>query len=254
MKNNQGQINIVLGFGVLAVMLIAAALVLPWKMVNWGRIEWATPQTVTVTGTAKSTQKNQIASFTAGVNIIKDKKEDAVAETNQKISALVEAVKKFGIPAADIKTQNVSVYQQQEPVYMMDSKVAPVKRGGGQWVVNNSIEITLRDVDKASALTDLLNSSGANNVYGPNFRMDNTSNIEKSLYDGAIQDARERAAIIAKSSGRKLGKVVSVNEGAGGVNPVYPMMAKTAGMGGGAVTEVGTENVSQSLVVSFELN
>jgi len=235
MKNKKGMI-------VVLVVVVLALFLLSMKNIEWGKLRWLQAETITVTGEAKSTQKNQIASFTAGVNIIKDKKEDAVNEVNQKINDLIKAVKNFGIPEADIKTQNVSVYQQQE----INNK---------QWVVNNSIEITLRDVDKANQLTDLLNASGANNVYGPNFRMDDTSAVEKTLYDGAIKDAKDKAEIIAKAAGRKLGKVIDVSEGAGGTNQIYPMMAKSdAAVGGGAATEIGTETVSQSLTVVFEIN
>ncbi|MDP4009529.1 MAG: SIMPL domain-containing protein [Candidatus Shapirobacteria bacterium] len=232
----------IIGFGVLALFLIAAAFLLPWRNVNWGKISFIPAELISVTGEAKSQQKNQIASFTAGVNIFNDKKEVAVDEVNKKINELIDSVKKFGIPTEDIKTQNMSVYQQQDP--MMPGQKRPTTQG--QWVVNNSIEITLRDADKAQELADLLNSSGANNVYGPNFRMDDTNKIENTLFDGAMKDARKKAELIAKASGRKLGKVMSVSEGSGGSN-IYPMYDMKAAV------EPGSATVSKSLNVSFEL-
>jgi len=233
---------------IILILIVGSFFVLPWKNINWGKFELASTQTVVVTGEAKTTQKNQIASFTAGVNTINIKKEDAVAETNKKIGELIDSVKKFGIPSEDIKTQNMSVYQQQDP-----SLPAKTGSNNGQWTVNNSIEIVLRDVDKANQLADLLNSSGANNVYGPNFRMDDTSSTEKALYDEAIKDARSKAELIAKASGRSLGKVVNVNDGASSTN-YYPVMMKAADAGGGAVTEPGSATINKSLTVSFELN
>ena len=41
--------------------------------------------TITVTGEAKINQTNKTATFNAGVSSIKDKKEDAVSEVNEKI-------------------------------------------------------------------------------------------------------------------------------------------------------------------------
>lgn len=231
------------------VILLVAAFVLPWRNINWGRMSLTPTETVTVNGEAKSIQKNQIASFTAGVGVVNDNKEVAVKEVNTKVEALLKTIKDFGVKPEDIKTQNLNIYQNQEMYY--DNGVQKSRKG--QWSVNNSLEITLRNVDNAAKLTDLLSSSGATNVYGPNFRFDDTGAIEKTLFDGAMKDAKDKAEIIAKASGRKLGKVVSVNEGSGS-NNVYSMFAKADTGMGGAPVEVGSGTVSKSLTVSFELN
>lgn len=208
---------------------------------NWGRITMQPGEMVTVTGEAKSVQRNQIANFSAGVQAMNLKKEAAVSEVNDKITKLIAEVKDFGIKAEDIQTQNVSIYQDQ---YTFK----------GQWVVNNSIQITLRDIARAGALTDLLNSSGATNINGPNFRMDDTAKAETDLIEAAMKDARTKAERIAKASGRKLGKVMTVNENGGG--QVYPIMwaAKdSSGLGGGAPVEPGSTTVMKSITVVFEL-
>jgi len=221
------------------ILIIIAAFVLPWKNINWGKISFQS-ETVVVTGESETKQKNEVASFNAGINVINANKENAVAEVNKKINELINSVKAFGINVDDIKTQSMSVYQQQEV-------------NSNKWVVNNTVEIVLRDVTKTQELMDLLNKSGANNIYGPNFRIEETSDTEKSLVDSAMADAKEKAGIIAKSAGRRLGKVVNVIEGSSGNS--YPMYAsiKADGLGGGAVAEPGTSTISKTLTVSFEL-
>ena len=224
------------------ILVLILAWIVPWNRINWGRITWQQPEVITVIGEAKSQEKNQIANFSAGVMAENMDKNKAISEVNTKMDQLVGATKDFGINAADIKTQSLSYYQ--EP------------KGGqnpGQWQVNNTIEIILRDINKASDLADLLAKSGANNVYGPNFMMDDTNRAEKSLYDAAIKDAKDKAESIATASGRKLGKVISVNDG-GSNSGVYPMYAKLdSAMGGGAVTEPGSTTVYKNLTVTFEL-
>ena len=159
-----------------------------------------------------------------------------------KISDLIASFKSFGIAEADIQTQSANVYEQQETD----------KTKKNNWIVNNTIEITLRDVSKANDLMDLLNKSGANNVYGPSFRIEDTKTAERTLYESAMTDAKERAELIAKASGRKLGKVMNVIEGNSGVS--YPMYAmKADGLGGGAELETGTSTISKTLTVTFEL-
>lgn len=233
-----------------AVIVFAAAYFLPWKNINWGKVTWEQGNTVTVTGEARTQQKNQIASFTAGVNSVNDKKETAVGEVNTKIEALIKAVKEFGVSQADIKTQNLSVYQNEEMYW--DNGVQKSRKG--QWRVDNSVEIILRNVDNANKLVDLLTSSGATNVYGPNFQMDDTNKIETGLFDEAIKNAREKAEAVAKSSGRKLGKVVTVTEGSStsGIFPMYSSAKAVDGMGG-ASAETGSTTVTKSVTVVFEL-
>jgi hypothetical protein len=230
-------------------LVIIAAFMLPWRNINWGKVNF-TQETIVVTGESETKQKNEVASFSAGVNVIKENKEEAVEEVNKKINELMASVKAFGIPEADIQTQSINVYQQQKSLYSPSSAIRPVEEG--QWVVNNTIEITLRDVLKVNDLVDLLNKSGANNVYGPSFRIEDTKEAEKTLYNDAIADAKEKAVLIAKASGRKLGKVVNVIEGSSssyGFKAV-PMSDSAAG---GAELSPGTSTISKTLTVTFEL-
>lgn len=230
--------------GLVTVLLIASS----FFGIPLGKFELAPSSIITVTGTAESQHKNQVASFSAGVTAVNDNKDRAVAEVNDKVTAIIDAVKTFGIPPEDIQTQNLNIYQSEETYYEEGRQKSKL----GQWRVNNTIEVKLRDVDQASALADLLTQSGANNVYGPNFAMDDTTSFETELIDAAIKNAREKAATVAESSGRGLGKVVSVSEGTAG--NIYPLFARGDGIGGGgAPTEPGSGTVSKSVTVTFEL-
>lgn len=232
---------------IILIIIVGVVYFLPYA--NWGKIRWLPAETVTVLGEAKSIQKNQIASFTAGVDAVNDSKDNAVKEVNTKMEALVKAAKEFGINQSDIKTQNLSFYQNEETYY--DNGVQKSRKG--QWRVSNSIEITLREIDKASKMADMLASSGANNVYGPNFQFDDTSEFENSLFEQALKNAKTKAETVVKASGRTLGKVISIDEGVGGAN-IYPMYtSKGAEGGGGAPVEPGSGTVSKSVTVVFEL-
>ena len=230
----------ILGTIILVLLLVW---IVPWNKINWGRITWQPAEEITVIGEAKSQVKNQIANFSVGVMVQSMDKNKAISEVNTKMEALVKTIKDFGISEADIQTQSISYYQELKG-----------SQNPGMWQVSNSVEITLRNVDKANALTDLLSQSGATNVYGPNFSMDDTNQIGKSLYDVAIKDAKDKAESIAKASGRKLGKVLSVSDGGTTNNVVYPVMMKADSvLGAGAVTETGSTTVYKSLTVVFEL-
>lgn len=232
------------------VVVLAILYFFPWNTITWGKFTFTPERMVTVTGYAESKEKNQIANYSAGVNAVKDSKDEAVKEVNDKIKAITEAVKTFGIDPADIQTQSMSVYQRQESYY---DETGVQKSKPGQWDVNNTISVTLRDVARASAMADLLTKSGATNVYGPNFQLDTTKKAEDSLMADAIADAQIKAEAMAKASGTSLDKIISVAEGSnGGVSyPLYAMGDR--GGGGGAALEPGSTNVSKTVTVVWSL-
>lgn len=206
-------------------------------------------RSVTVVGEASNQETNQVATFNAGVNAVNDNRDVAIKEVNDTISAMIESVKKFGIADADIKTQNMNIYQNQESYYEEGSQ----KQRLGQWNVSNTVEIKLRDVAKASELTELLSKSGANNVWGPNYSLDETAGAEDALTEKAIENAREKAERMAAASGARLGKVIQVVEGSsGGVVTPFARMDQGAG-GGGAPMEPGSTMVTKMVTVTFEL-
>ena len=235
---------------IILVVILLALFFLPMNKIEWGKIRWQEPETITVTGEAKSIQKNQRASFSAGVDSVLVDKDKAVKEVNTKVEELIKVVKNFGIPEEDIKTQSLSVYQQEESYY----EEGVQRNRKGQWRVSNSIEIVLREVGKASELATLLTSSGATNVYGPNFSFEDTSEAKKDLFKAAMDDAKEKAAMLAKASGREIGKVVSIVEGGNYSSSPFSAVKMNEGMGGGgSPIEIGSETVNQSLTVVFEL-
>jgi len=238
--------QIVLGVLLVGVFLTGCFLI-PWRLVDWGRLQLSSPRTITVTGEAKTQEKSQIATFDAGVSAVNDNKETAINQVNEKIKAIIDAVKAFGIKDEDIKTQSLSVYQSEETYY----EEGVQKSRPGQWRVSNTITVTLRDIEKASDLADLLTRSGATNVYGPNFALEETQQAEESLLDEAIKNAKSKAEIIAKSSGGKLGKIISVSEGY--QQPTITRFAPEGYGGGGPPIEPGTATVQKTVTVIFEL-
>ena len=245
MKRHPIKKIIVFKLALVAIFLVGV-FTIPWRLINWGKIEILPASTITVSGEAHLEEKSQIATFTAGVTAINDDKETAVSEVNQTIDEIINTVKAFGIAEEDIQTRNLSVNQTQEAFIEDERRKVEL----GQWRANNTIEITLRDVDKASALADLLGESGATNVYGPNFSLDDTQDSEVVLLEEAIDNAREKADTIAKSSGRKLGKIVTVSEGSQQSSGIFKSLPEA---GGGTPIEPGTETVYKTVTVTFEL-
>ncbi len=236
---------------------------------SWGIVSVRPVASVTVSGYAEQDEKNQIAYYSAGVNSTNVDKDTAVSEVNTGVAEIIRLLEEFGIPKSDIQTQSVSIYRMERPPFEGDAEImmiAPDEPRGrtpstgdkdAVWQASNSLEITLREVDRAGELADLLASTGATNVYGPTFSLDDREKTEEALLEAAIINAREKAEKIAASSGRRLGKIEHVIEG-GSSGDVYPMYARAEsamGMGGGfdSAIEPGTTQVAKTVTVTFSL-
>lgn len=233
---------------VLVCLLVAVgALFLP----SWGRLQVTPVHSVTVVGEAKTQQKTQIAMYSAGVNAFSDDKQAGIDEVNRKVAAIIDSVKTFGIPPADIETQNMNIYQNQENYY---DESGHQKNRPGQWNISNSISIKLRNVDQASALATVLSKGGATNVNGPNFQFDDTSEAANALMADALKNASDKAAKIAAASSRKLGKVINVTEGYSPAPVYYGGGGFGGGGGGGGMpVESGSGTVTKTVTVTYEL-
>src|SRR5258708_2282515 len=240
-------------FAVGTIVILAFAIpFLPIDKINWGRISILPAATITVTGTSQSDITNQTAGFSATITSTNADKQTAVNDVNTKMAALIKSVKDFGINDADIKTESINVYQQPQTTIMM-YPTPPQRTGNGDWTASNSITITLRDVSKASGLSDILNNSGVTNIYGPSLTVatDQTAN-DATLLSKAVMDAKQKAESIAKAGGQTLGKMINVQEN--GTNSIYPVFAMKS-TGGSVPTPIqpGTSTLSKSVTVEFEL-
>lgn len=250
--------------GVIVIFIIAGH----WFNINWGRLEQGTPATITVTGMADDNQINQIATFRAGAEVSDVSRETAVEQANSLVADLIAQVKNFGIPAEDIQTENLNVYEYTEPreVIMIapaTGNSAGVSAGSAasstdekMWRASNTIVITLRDASQASDLATLLTNAGATTVSGPSFAVDDTTDIDQQLLQEAMQDARDKAATLLAGSGQKITRIVNIYENES-YNP-YPMYRESAvsalDSSMPVPVEPGSTNVTKSVTVVFEIS
>jgi uncharacterized protein YggE len=209
----------------------------------------STSKTITVIGFSQSQVSNQIASFTVSVDIVNKEKQKAVDEATAKANEIVGALTNFGIAAKDIITQNMNVYQNQDPYYENGTTVYKP----GDWHANYSISVTLRDLTKSDALTALLIGFDKTTMYGPSLTVDQTQVDEASILVKAIIDAKSKAEKISVASGKTLGEVISITEGSGYSGGIMYADLRGAGGGGGMPVEAGSTTISKTVTVTFRL-
>src|SRR3989344_195863 len=215
---------------IFAFFILAALVTLStFGFIKIGTVKIEEDQTITVMGSSEKQKKNERATYSAGVTVTNADKAKAVSEATDKSNRIAQSIKQFGIPQEDMKTSTLNIMQDQESYY--DNGI--LKYRPGNWRVSINIEIVLKDIKRIDDLTNLLTSLETTDLYGPNLSLDSSNEDESVLLAAALENAREKADALAQSSGRRLGKLVSVVEGFS--QSIYPISyyAKAGGMGGG---------------------
>jgi|SRR3989344_5126623 len=100
----------------------------------------------------------------------------------------------------------------KEDVTIFNASLTPIQSGTAlSFRASNDAEIKIKDLSKYKGILNALFSSQFGNISGVSFAVQNSSApVESEVVDLAIKDAKEKAASLAKASGKRLGRLVSV--------------------------------------------
>lgn len=143
--------------------------------------------------------------LTAGVVTTGATAQNAVAENNRQLAAMLAAVRTAGIEASDIRTTNFSV----KPRFAGDDREDAVITG---YVASNQVEIRFRDLSRADALITTLFAAGANSVGGPRFGLSDAVSTTRSAERAALAAARVEAENYASALGMRIARVLRVSD------------------------------------------
>jgi hypothetical protein len=150
-----------------------------------------------------------------------------VTANNRETQRVIEALKQAGVDAKDIRTTNFSIWPNQQ--YGPDGQQTSVK-----YVVDNSVFVTVRELDNLGDLLDSAVSAGANSINSIQFDVADKTEALKKAREEAVKDAKEQAQELADSAGLDLGGIQSI--GFNNSAPV-PYLDTYGKGGGGAVAE-----------------
>lgn len=207
-----------------------------------------TGRVITVVGTGQASGTPDVATVNIGVETSSSSVQQAVADNRTRMNTLLQVLKGQGIADSDIQTTNYSVFTEQQPAPNGTTPTTPTLT----YRVSNQVNVTVRDVSKLGDVLDTVVSNGANNVYGVNFSVADTSKLEGDARAKAMADAKARAQSLASLAGVNLGDVVSVSEVTNGATPMYRTEA-AASASGGTPIQPGTLDISMSVQVSYEI-
>ena len=71
----------------------------------------------------------------------------------------------------------------------------------------------MKKIDKVGEVLKVAYNEGANNIYGISFDIADRKTVYKQALQKAIDDAKDKADVMAKQAGVKIGKPIAIYEG-----------------------------------------
>lgn len=176
----------------------------------------AEPNTIAVSGMAEQEVAPDMAYIDVGINVRADDAETARTQEAQIASQIRRALLGFAITDNDL--QNTSYYLYQE--YKVDRNGV---RTADKYVLDSSIKVTVKDLDKLSQVIDNVVEAGATNISNITYALSTQNIIQRQLLATAVENARDKAAVVANAGSRTLGNMLSadINSFDGGTIVAY---------------------------------
>jgi uncharacterized protein len=180
-------------------------------------------RTLSVSGTGTAILAPDMAYVNIGVHTEKPTAADAVAENNAQTQKVIKSLTDFGIDPKDIQTTNFSIYPQDKYDPQTNQPT-----GEKTYVVDNTVNVKVRDLNKLGDLLDTVVQSGANTVSGVQFDVADKDKALAPARDAAVKDANAKAQELATSAGVQLGELLSISYTDVPVTPMYDVRAGLA--------------------------
>lgn len=176
-----------------------------------------TPPTnvITVAGQGEVFATPDIATFTFGSQVTAKTVSEAQKQVTEKIDRALDVMKKYNIASRDIQTTgyNISPHYEFTQIYCITTPCPSGRSEITGYDVSQSITVKVRKIEDIGAIIGELGSVELSDVSGIQFMIDQDERYKAEARGKAIDDAKEKAKILAKQLGVSLGEVVSFYEG-----------------------------------------
>lgn len=220
-------------FVLLAVFLLVKTVD---AMDRMGKSPYAGPNVITVTGEGRAETPPTIARVTFMVQESADTVAKAQEAASSRSRTALDAIRALGIEDKDVRADAYQVNPQYEaPPCLPGAACVQSPRIVG-YQVSQTTAVKIRNTDAAGEVLQALGNAGVQNISGPGFEVDDDSEVTQEARGEAIEDARQKARMLARQLRVRLGDVVSYSEN-GGPHPI-PMYGRE-----GTVTDARIESV-----------
>lgn len=202
--------------------------------------------TIVVVGEGSANVTGDTATLTVVLDIRAQSPGEALAQLSERTQAVLTAAREQGLADSDLKTRAMSVLPD----------IDHSSRRVLGYLASYTLEVRLRVIPQAPSIIDALVDAAGEAVRLGGFHLSPSvsGSAEAEASTQAVQDARARAERLAAAAGVRVGRVLSITEdSAKGVARPFPMAAPAMPARAMPPVEVGSDEVSVRVRVSFEL-
>ncbi len=257
-KNNAWRAG--LAVGILLALFLLIVSIKEIKSIAYVGRDVAVMNTISVTGKGEKITTPDIATFQFSVTENAKTVAEAQTKATTKSNAALKALQDAKIEKKDIKTTSYNINPHYE--YQNTACVNGYCPGGKQvltgYDVSQTIEVKIRDLDKAGEIFAVIGGLNVQNVNGLNFEIDDIEKAKAEARELAINDAKAKADKLASQLGVKIVRITSFGED--GYNP--PVYYAKAGMAMDSVRNqsapspeipAGEQKVTSNVTITYEI-
>lgn len=128
----------------------------------------------------------------------------AVSDNNQKMNKITQAMKELGIAEEDLKTASYNI----NPSYQYSAGKSTIIG----YEVSQTLQVKIRDLNKASQILEKAASLGANQVGSLSFTIDDEEKLKDEARQQAVEKAKKKAEEMENKLGIRLGRIIGFSE------------------------------------------
>jgi uncharacterized protein len=232
------------------IALLAILMLLPSSVLAQQNERRSRVQSVTASGEAVITVEPDQAQIDIGVVTQAKNAPEATKENAEKLTRVMNEVKKLLGKGDEIKTANYSL----NPNYRYPQGGKPEIVG---YTATNVLHIQTSGLENVGKLIDAAMQSGANTIQRLVFTLKDEHSAQLQALRVASTKAKAKAEEMANALGLKIIKILSVTEGERGVRPIVMPQQRVTQMDVAAAAptpvEAGTIEVRSSVILTAEV-
>lgn len=141
----------------------------------------------------------------------------AMGNNAKQMNSVIDYFKSAGVDLRDLQTSSLQIYKNEPDKSYSQKNESPYQ-------VSNALTIRIRNLDNLGKFYDQAIKLGINSVNGISYTNADTKPFYKQARKAAVEEAIDKATILAQAANVKLGSVLQIDETNNSDSPTMRMM------------------------------
>jgi uncharacterized protein len=213
----KSKVNIFIGSFIILALLFSTIFLSKNNVVEADTANQSASEARTITASGKGAIEAipdvayvNIGVITEGIELSK-----VQTDNSEKMTSVIASLTELGIKKEEIKTTSYNV----NPNYNWNEKTGKSNIVG--YTVNNTVVVTINDINKTGSLLDKVVANGSNSISSIRFGIKNETELYNQALELAVKDARAKAEAMGKGLGINNIIPFKITESSNRYTPVY---------------------------------